>query len=89
MQPTVLVKVGSKGPATLIRSHLSENSDLFRTMFEGQFAESVSSEVTIPWDEDEDSCLLFLTWIGLAYSPERYITPECRIKFLKCCTHFK
>ena len=60
----IQVQVASERPIYLSKELLCSRSHYFSRALEGDFEESRSYTVLIPWNSHATSCVLFLSWLG-------------------------
>lgn len=89
MEGMVIVKVASGRSLPLHVDLLCTRSNYFRTALQGGFAEGQKEAIEVPWEGNEQSCVLFLLWLGLMDFPLNCFTSDCALLFLNYCAYFQ
>jgi hypothetical protein len=85
----VAVKVASEQPIYLHADLLCARSTYFRTALQGGFSEGKGQTVEVPWESNQQNCVLFLSWLGSMNNSGNDFTSDCMLLFLHCCAYFQ
>ena len=89
MQGIVVVKVASEQPLYMSADLLCARSTYFRTALQGGFSEGKGQTVNVPWESNQQNCVLFLSWLGSMNNSGSDFTSDCMLLFLHCCAYFQ
>ena len=84
-----MVIVASERPLYLSQELLCTRSQYFQTALQGGFSESRERTVAVPWEDNKENCVLFLSWLGSMTHSGSDFTSDCMLLFLRCCAYFQ